>query len=86
MTLVDNNMPEDMIKNVNGDYLKTYIALITKTKNTAETLEKNKKNGDTVLLINHMASQPDDKGLIADNLSHNHYQAMADMANLVPSM
>lgn len=41
MTLVDNNMPEDMIKNVNGDYLKTYIALIT--KNTAETLEKNKK-------------------------------------------
>ncbi|MFJ1200323.1 hypothetical protein AB8P58_08525, partial [Yersinia enterocolitica] len=43
MTLVDNNMPEDMIKNVNGDYLKTYIALITKTKNTAETLEKNKK-------------------------------------------
>ncbi|MET1445449.1 hypothetical protein ABXK97_13480 [Yersinia enterocolitica] len=59
MTLVDNNMPEDMIKNVNGD---------------------------TVLLINHMASQPDDKGLIADNLSHNHYQAMADMANLVPSM
>lgn len=25
-------MPEDMIKNVNGDYLKTYIALITKTK------------------------------------------------------
>ncbi len=33
-----------------------------------------------------MASQPDDKGLIADNLSHNHYQAMADMANLVPSM
>ncbi|MET1452825.1 hypothetical protein [Yersinia enterocolitica] len=43
MTLVDNNMPEDMIKNVNGDYLTTYIALITKTKNTAETLEKNKK-------------------------------------------